>query len=218
MPTERFYRLPAGKRDVISRALRKEFARVPFEKASINQIIRNAEISRGSFYTYFYDKDDAANFILEESYMQIRWICETTLEGNGGDYLGMLKELFEHLVTKLESAREMMAIARNVLFIHEENGMLPGYGYGLEDAKQIQPCKRKKGERLGEWLLRKVDKSKLKIQTEEEFDSLVILGINALVYSIRQYYEYPDQIGRIRMLFEAKLNMLRNGAYQLQNR
>lgn len=48
MPTERFYRLPEGKRQAIREAALKEFARVPFEKASINQIIRNADISRGS--------------------------------------------------------------------------------------------------------------------------------------------------------------------------
>ena len=39
MPTERFYRLPEAKKQVIRQAAIKEFARVPFEKASINQII-----------------------------------------------------------------------------------------------------------------------------------------------------------------------------------
>ena len=51
MPTERFYRLPEAKKQVIRQAAIKEFVRVPFEKASINQIIQNADISRGSFYT-----------------------------------------------------------------------------------------------------------------------------------------------------------------------
>ena len=63
MPTERFYRLPEGKRQAIREAALKEFARVPFEKASINQIIRNADISRGSFYTYFVDKQDVVEFV-----------------------------------------------------------------------------------------------------------------------------------------------------------
>ena len=34
MPTERFYRLPEAKKQVIRQAAIKEFARVPFEKAS----------------------------------------------------------------------------------------------------------------------------------------------------------------------------------------
>ena len=65
MPTERFYRLPEAKKQVIRQAAIKEFARVPFEKASINQIIQNADISRGSFYTYFEDKQDVVRYIFE---------------------------------------------------------------------------------------------------------------------------------------------------------
>ena len=52
MPTERFWRLPEAKRQMIREAALQEFARVPYEKVSINQIIHNADISRGSFYTY----------------------------------------------------------------------------------------------------------------------------------------------------------------------
>ena len=40
--------------------------RVPYEKVSINQIIHNADISRGSFYTYFVDKKDLLEYILSD--------------------------------------------------------------------------------------------------------------------------------------------------------
>ena len=68
MPTERFHRLPEAKRQAIREAALKEFARVPFDKASINQIIRNADISRGSFYTYFEDKQDVVEFLLRDTF------------------------------------------------------------------------------------------------------------------------------------------------------
>ena len=45
----------------IKKAALKEFARVPLEEISINRIIRDAEIPRGSFYQYFEDKQDAIN-------------------------------------------------------------------------------------------------------------------------------------------------------------
>ena len=44
MPTERFHRLPEEKRQAIRAAAVLEFARVPYEKVSINQIIHNADI------------------------------------------------------------------------------------------------------------------------------------------------------------------------------
>ena len=59
MPTERFYRLPKEKIEIIRNAAIHEFKRVPPVEASINRIVQEAEISRGSFYTYFEDKYDA---------------------------------------------------------------------------------------------------------------------------------------------------------------
>jgi len=50
--TERFEKLSKDKRQRILDAAREEFSRVSYEEASINQIIKNAGISRGSFYTY----------------------------------------------------------------------------------------------------------------------------------------------------------------------
>ena len=58
MPTERFLRLPKEKIEAIRIAAVKEFMRVPLEEASINRIVHDADISRGSFYTYFEDKDE----------------------------------------------------------------------------------------------------------------------------------------------------------------
>ncbi len=66
MATERFLKLSQDKKDRILQAARHEFARVPFEDASINQIIKEAEISRGSFYTYFEDKMDLLHYVFRE--------------------------------------------------------------------------------------------------------------------------------------------------------
>ena len=58
MPSDRFFKLSSEKQKRILQAAEKEFAAAGFQEASINQMIREAEISRGSFYTYFQDKSD----------------------------------------------------------------------------------------------------------------------------------------------------------------
>ena len=58
MPTQTFFRLPSEKRERLTEAAWEEFTRVPFSEASINRIIRGAQIPRGSFYQYFEDKED----------------------------------------------------------------------------------------------------------------------------------------------------------------
>jgi AcrR family transcriptional regulator len=64
MPTRRFLNLKEEKRQAILEAAVHEFSRVPYASASINQIIKEADISRGSFYTYFEDKDDLMRYLL----------------------------------------------------------------------------------------------------------------------------------------------------------
>ena len=85
MPTERFYRLPEEKKRSICSAAVKEFARVPLDKVSINQIIKEADISRGSFYTYFEDKWDLLACIFEDSQNRLRDFCREALITSGGN-------------------------------------------------------------------------------------------------------------------------------------
>ena len=91
MPTERFYRLAAEKQSAIWRAVFDEFASEPFEKASINRIIQTADISRGSFYTYFEDKKDLLHWMLSDVIAQVRTFLEQEVDATGGDVFRMLE-------------------------------------------------------------------------------------------------------------------------------
>lgn len=64
MPSATFFRLPEEKRKRLIDAAWAEFTACPFDRASINRIIKEANISRGSFYQYFTDKDDLFHFLL----------------------------------------------------------------------------------------------------------------------------------------------------------
>lgn len=66
MPTSTFYNLDEAKRKQIFDACVDEFATHTFSEASINQIIKAANISRGSFYQYFADKEDCYMYLLSE--------------------------------------------------------------------------------------------------------------------------------------------------------
>lgn len=66
MPSATFFNLPEEKRRRLIEAAWEEMTSVSFDKVSINQIIQNANISRGSFYQYFTDKNDLLHFLLQE--------------------------------------------------------------------------------------------------------------------------------------------------------
>ncbi len=63
MPSERYFKLSDDKQQRIIEASMDEFISSGMHDASINKIIRDADISRGSFYTYFVDKTDLFEFI-----------------------------------------------------------------------------------------------------------------------------------------------------------
>ena len=66
MPSDTFLRLNDEKKRKLLDASFKEFSLNNFNDASINRIIKEAGISRGSFYMYFIDKKDLYFYLLEQ--------------------------------------------------------------------------------------------------------------------------------------------------------
>ena len=207
MPTERFDRLPEGKRQAIREAALKEFARVPFEKASINQIIRNADISRGSFYTYFVDKQDVVEFLLKDTFEQMQEISKKELDRNGGDYFALVEIMFEYFVGELHSNPDMVMVARNI-FCKKENNELVGI-----ERWPSPDCAAMPGS-PARWMYENLDRSRFRFETAEEFLPLAILAMSSLAVSLKQYYEEPEQLEKIRVIFKKSLDILKWGSYK----
>ncbi|MDK2950503.1 MAG: hypothetical protein PWQ77_168 [Kosmotogales bacterium] len=66
MPKKTFFNLKEDKRIRIIDAALNQFCSHPFDKVSINIIVKEANISKGSFYQYFNDKLDLYTYILEK--------------------------------------------------------------------------------------------------------------------------------------------------------
>jgi len=66
MPKDTFFNLDKAKQKRIFEAAVDEFSQRRFSEASINQVVKNAGISRGSFYQYFKDKEDLYLYVLKQ--------------------------------------------------------------------------------------------------------------------------------------------------------
>lgn len=207
MPTERFNRLPEAKRQAIREAALKEFARVPFDKASINQIIRNADISRGSFYTYFVDKQDVVEFLLKDTFEKMEDICKKELNHNGGDYFAMVEMMFDYFVGELRQNPDMVTVARNIFF-NKENNELVGMGRWPSPDCVAMP------DSPARWMYENIDRSRFQFETMEEIFPLAVLAMSSLATSLKQYYEYPEQLENIRKMFCKSLDILKYGVYK----
>ena len=98
MPTERFKRLPEEKIEAIRRAGIQEFTRTSPESASINRIIQEADISRGSFYTYFESKYDLLRWLISDRVREHNDFYVQDMEENGGDIWLTLSRSLEHTI------------------------------------------------------------------------------------------------------------------------
>ncbi len=208
MPTERFRRLPEEKKSVIYRSLQKEFARVPFEQASINRIIQYASISRGSFYTYFADKYDALCYVMEQTLETVRRHCGEVLKENQGEYLGMIRSLFEYLVANMQSTGELLNIVKNIAHDVSDDFFMRYSEEGIrrQDGGHM--------EKFSSWILEHIDMRRLRIQSEEELHSMIELGYGVLLRHICEYYRHPEALDSIRDMLDTDLEIIRRGAYR----
>lgn len=90
MPTNTFLNLPRNKRDLIFRQALAEFARYPFERASLSAIVQKAGIAKGSMYQYFANKKALYKFVVGEVYQKKRDFLKTVwLEKEALDFFGL---------------------------------------------------------------------------------------------------------------------------------
>ena len=105
MPTRTFLNLPKEKRIRILRAAKKEFSRVPLEKAVIANIVKEAQIPRGSFYQYFENVEDLFIYLIHYMYGIDRKKFQRYLRETDNDVYEALKMKFSDTTTNLQTKK-----------------------------------------------------------------------------------------------------------------
>lgn len=97
MPKQTFYNLEKDKKDRLLEACFEEFSQYTFTESSINRIIKSGEISRGSFYQYFENKEDCymevLGIIAQEKYALFKDVVQDESHGVFDDYINMLSQV-----------------------------------------------------------------------------------------------------------------------------
>lgn len=97
MPSATFCNLPQEKQERLLAAASREFSRRPFSEASINQIIKDAGIPRGSFYMYFADKEDLFRYVMEGYVDQLLAVVRESILHAGGDLFQGMLDLYDYV-------------------------------------------------------------------------------------------------------------------------
>ena len=100
-----FQNLKEDKKDRIIDAALAEFAARPFNEASITNIVKNADISRGSFYQYFGNKENIYKYLVSYLYTKHREDLVHILIENNGELYPSLLEFYDKYIDDLFNSK-----------------------------------------------------------------------------------------------------------------
>ncbi len=164
MPKQTFFNLKEEKKEKIEKALIKEFSNNTFEKASISNIIAEANIPRGSFYQYFEDKEDAIYYIINKYLEKEKNRIYQYLLKNKGDIFETAINIYED-TAKITEKNENEELFKNILQELKKNNINV-----FDEHKKILKSQKT--------IEKMINKTELNIENEEDLqDFLRILNV-----------------------------------------
>ena len=106
MPTPTFDRLRADKRSAIIESLFREFSTYPLSQAQVARIVTGAGISRGAFYTYFTDLEDAYACVLRQAVGTIHGGLTEELAAHPSDTLTAFSAYTERIARQMDASQD----------------------------------------------------------------------------------------------------------------
>lgn len=108
MPTKAFYNLEKCKQTMILEAAKHEFSENFYEDASINKIIKEINMPRGSFYLYFENKEDIYLYILELYLKDFKKVLLNLLNKNNNDIFQSMIDLYDYIINIETTSRNLV--------------------------------------------------------------------------------------------------------------
>ena len=204
MVKKTFYNLSPEKRERITNAVKKEFAQNPKEKVSINRIIKEANISRGSFYQYFDDKVDLVELLSVNFKKNVMTYAINQLLSNDGNIFIVYENMFDRIVNDIEE-EDNSKFYKNILTHLKVNGNLFSdfMQYRLPDLQD----KIKNDINIGSFINAKY----LNCQSEEEILHILNILNLVIINSVFNIFVKQSPIEKERQSFLTKLNLMRKG-------
>jgi Transcriptional regulator len=101
MCSDTFQNLSNEKKERIIHAALTEFSERSFSEASITNIVKNANISRGSFYQYFGNKEKVYQYLVVYLYNKHREDLVNILKKNSGNLYTSMMEFYNQYIDEI---------------------------------------------------------------------------------------------------------------------
>lgn len=196
MPSNTFLNLSKDKQKIIIEASIKEFSRVPLKDASINKIVKTANISRGSFYTYFNNIDDLYFYAIDSYKEKLYTLIEDTLDNNKGDLISSTLVIFDGIIN---FSCSNMKLFRNIfLNVNYSNGVESFVSGNCVDYRILE-------------MLSKIDVSNLNIASSYDLFYIVDMIIGIIIRGLKDIFIDGKLVSLVLEKVENQLYILQRG-------
>ena len=202
MPKQTFHNLSIEKKQTLLVAAKKEFSRVPLHEAVISNIIKSADISRGSFYQYFEDLEDLFFYILGEHVKKNKNRFASELQLQKGDLLETFISLFGHMLEDFKSEE-------NRVFFHNAFlNMNHKVGNAFTEHTNMKNFTKQKSD-----FSQLIDSSKLNISSEQELIHIMKILKAVTFQNLTQSFAMKLSTEKALEIYTLEINMLKKGLY-----
>ena len=130
--------MPEEKQQLIEKAAIREFAAFGYDKASINRIVEQCRIAKGSFYQYFEDKKDLFLYLITRvGEKKLKFMSSVLQNPEQYDFFMLIREMF---ISGLKFAADNPEITLMGNWVLKNKGH-PIYneivGIGLQNAQNV---------------------------------------------------------------------------------
>ena len=201
MPTLTFNNLPEEKKNIIIEASIKEFKRALLTDASINKIIKDANISRGSFYTYFKDINDLYTYSLNKYKEMLIKTIKQSLKESSGDLFETTKISYEKILKTCSKDKKLF---KNIFL---------NFNYNISIRNKMQEESIEDKYKFVK-LISKIKKDSLNIKTEEELFYIIDIIIGFVMHGFIDLFMDKETEEKVLEKLDKQLEILKRGIYK----
>lgn len=199
MASSTFLNLPIEKQNKLLQAAFNEFSRVSYEEASINKIISEAGIPRGSFYMYFNDKLDLYSYLIRRDRIRLQENILKLLKDLDGDFVLVWEQMYKNIINYCTNEKHYNFYKQ--FFI--------GMRFSFEKHIMIKPTEQEMILYKKE-VIENINKTLYNIKSEEElFDAYMFVQMTTLA-SITFHFMNCSKNNN----YQTRLNIIKNGLYE----
>lgn len=193
-----FYNLPSEKREKIIDVTKKEFQKGKKQKITINNVIKKAGISRGSFYQYFDDKLDLVELITDDMIAKMIDFIQDELMLNGGDIFEVTLRIFDVMTAKHSDFETIINLSPDV---NQNSALISDYmQYRYRENDHVKK------------IVTYIDKSNLTFSDSETMECVIFMLFDIIKSSVFNISKNGKRREEERASLYRKVQIIKNGA------